>query len=438
MTKAQKYSLTLLYFITPIMYVILPILILIPLMLEEIILLRSSDIFGNKFVLIFINATLYSCISVLTFRLYDLVILVSFMYLFISKKGDLRVPGRIFILLFFTTLITMVHEISSDGLLEVERYIMSMLLVVVMVNLTYKFEELYTPLKYISLAALYNSIMIYFFIYLGKISKVTGSLFASNIYIYNQQKVDSYAKSFDVRMNGFFSDPNKYMVFCFALIIIIELFIINRETKMLRFIIICAAIMSLSRTALIVIAAYIFFKQLYFEKKKSFDMFVLEITIVVGILVILSIIPDAIFNLNNGTYDVAAKLLGRDKTLEMNTSIANDNRIIIWHDAIQYIQQHFLLGNGWLSFEKLLPYPTHNTLLQLILDGGLIFTVGYIIFFYPLFKMKKWYLTLTCYLIPTMLLELADYRMWYFILAIILLGKEKDDKDSIYIGTSYD
>ena len=91
-----------------------------------------------------------------------------------------------------------------------------------------------------------------------------------------------------------------------------------------------------------------------------------------------------------------------------------------------------------MSYENLLPYPTHNTLIELMLDGGLVTTVPYLLFFMPMYKMKKWYLTLSCYLIPVMLLGLADYRLWFLILGIILNRRSTiDSEESLYLRPNY-
>ena len=79
------------------------------------------------------------------------------------------------------------------------------------------------------------------------------SFISTNVYIYSDE----------VRLNGFFSDPNKYMTFCLALLFIIDVFVENPTYKRNGILILSiATVLSMSRTALLCLGLYFFVKLL--------------------------------------------------------------------------------------------------------------------------------------------------------------------------------
>ena len=117
---------------------------------------------------------------------------------------------------------------------------------------------------------------------------------------------------------------------------------------------------------------------------------------------------------------LSAKLLGREHTLKVNASFEDDNRMRIWMMAFNYIKQKPIIGYGWIANEQLLPYPTHNTLISLLLDGGLIVLMSYIYTFLPLFKNKRQDIVIPYIIVPLLLLDLGNYRLWYLLLGLVI------------------
>lgn len=432
MNKKQNIIASFIYLIIPFSYAISPYIALMLILLQSIVLVKLQSGYGNKFLIAFLNAMLFSCFSFLGLRLYDWIILISIVLLLVRSKLKIFVPRSAIAIFTIFVFNTIIHPIDSSTLLELERYTMSLMLMVIAVNMTFELDDMYDQMILMSFAALYNSVVVYFLIGLGKIQQLSSTFLSSNIYIYNQPNglSQTFMQAAETRMNGFFSDPNKYMVFCFALLILGELLLKKNDGLLLRVVIIMASIVSLSRTALLVVLLYVVLKHMYRMKKRTTSIFVVEVVAVGIIGLVVLLFPSALSDIVNNLYDGAARLLGRTKTLEANSSIGNDNRVIVWNLALENIKNSIIFGHGWMSYERLLPYPTHNTLIELMLDGGVITTISYILFFMPLYKLKQWYLTLSCYLVPVMLLGLADYRMWFLILGIVLrrraiLGKEK-------------
>lgn len=80
-----------------------------------------------------------------------------------------------------------------------------------------------------------------------------------------------------------------------------------------------------------------------------------------------------------------------------------------------------LFGNGIFSERTLLPYPTHNTIIQLLLDYGIVGLAIYVIAVMKIvlkhMNVVNWILLL---LIPSLVLDLANYNCIFFVFAITL------------------
>ena len=201
------------------------------------------------------------------------------------------------------------------------------------------------------------------------------------------------------------------MIFSLCLIFIAEMYV-QRKNIANKIIIMAmiGAVISMSRTSLICIAVYIFMKLLVKIKQKSYVLYYVSIT-VLSILLIMSVVnPDILNGIIENIFTLSAKLLGREHTLKVNASFEDDNRMRIWMMAFNYIKQKPIIGYGWIANEQLLPYPTHNTLISLLLDGGLIVLMSYIYTFLPLFKNKRQDIVIPYIIVPLLLLDLGNYR----------------------------
>ena len=141
-------------------------------------------------------------------------------------------------------------------------------------------------------------------------------------------------------------------------------------------------------------------------------MYYISIT-VLSILLIMSVVnPDILNGIIENIFTLSAKLLGREHTLKVNASFEDDNRMRIWMMAFNYIKQKPIIGYGWIANEQLLPYPTHNTLISLLLS--------YIYTFLPLFKNKRQDIVIPYIIVPLLLLDLGNYRLWYLLLGLVI------------------
>jgi hypothetical protein len=366
---------------------------------------------SNLFVVIILNSFIYSCLSLFGLKLYDWIIVIYFIFLLIKKHGKFSFNPRMIILLITSVIVFLFHSIKSPQILEMVRYIISIILVFNVINLEFNFDEIDNDIIHITLANMYNAIVVYILIGLGRVQNISTSIISTSTYIYKGE----------VRLNGFFTDPNKYMLYCLCLIFIAEIFISNKNKKNIIILLaMISAVISMSRTSLICFGVYFIIKIFKVLRKKSFALFYIGIGLSLIIAIILILNPGIINNLVENIFVNTAKLLGRQNTLKVNTSVENDNRVRIWTMAIQYIKNKPFIGYGWLANEYLLPYPTHNTILSLMLDGGILMLIAYLYAFIPLFRNKRLDVVVPYILIPLFLLDLGNYRLWYLLLGLII------------------
>lgn len=366
---------------------------------------------SNLFVVILLNSFIYSSLSLFGLKLYDWIIVIYFIFLLIKKHGKFFFNLRMIVLLITSVIVFLFHSIKSPQILEMVRYIISIILVFNVINLEFNFDEIDNDIIHITLANMYNAIVVYILIGLGRVQNISTSIISTSTYIYKGE----------VRLNGFFTDPNKYMLYCLCLIFIAEIFISNKNKKNIIILLaMISAVISMSRTSLICFGVYFIIKIFKVLRKKSFVLYYIGIGLSLIIAIILILNPEIINNLVENVFVNTAKLLGRQNTLKVNTSVENDNRVKIWTMAIQYIKNKPLIGYGWLANEYLLPYPTHNTILSLMLDGGIFMLIAYLYAFIPLFRNKRLDVVVPYILIPLFLLDLGNYRLWYLLLGLII------------------
>lgn len=413
----NKWLTILIYLITPFAFVINIYFFIILIIMQCLIILMSKKKYADKFLIILLNSLLYSGISILGLRLYDWIIIFVFIWLIIAQKGHVKIQFRFIGFLLGVVFVFIYHGMPSNEVLEVVRYLISVILVIIILNITPNLNNITEYIMRICLANLYNAIVICVLMTLGWIHNYTFSFFSTNIYIY----------SGELRMNGFFSDPNKYMTFALAMIVLVDIFVENVEYKR-RIIVLLSlsAILSLSRTAILCLGIYYVLKLIRYLQVRDFRLFYITIVVLAILIVCLLFFPDMINTMLNNLFIFAANILGRQKTIEINATVQSDNRVIIWKMAREYIVRKPILGNGWMAYSELLPYPTHNTIISLLLDGGIVMLGIYIYTFWFLYTYKRYDVVIPCVIIPSLFLDLGNYRMWFLLLAMIILKRQKD------------
>lgn len=413
--KQSLWLLMLLYIVMPGAFIIGDYLFIGLILFQMFLIAGRTPLSGNKLTLMLLNMYLYSCVSVAGFRLYDFVIVFAFIEICVARRGKIILLRRIIPFFIVVLLNMIIHNSSESSLLEVLRYIICILLLITTINEKFDFNSIINEMICIALGNLYFAFIVFIMIRHGIFENYSG-LIATNVYIFTKE----------LRWNGFFSDPNKYMAFCFALLFISEAFIrAGRKKIAFTIIILISSVLSFSRTALIVIAVFVAFKILIIIRKKmsqsSFYILLIGVITLFSVIVAVGVLmPDLINRVLNYLYVASSTLLGRVQALQLSTTIQEDNRTRIWRMALQLIKQSPISGYGWASNEYLLPYPTHNTVLALLLDGGVIVLVSYLFMFWPLLSYKRWDIIVSCCIVSSLLLDLQGYRIWFFLLGLIL------------------
>ena len=400
-----------LYLILPFLFIINEYLFIFAIVLKSIFQIIHYKDRGSLFILLMLDSFLYSSVTIMSLKLYDWIIVAYFIYILLKRKGKLIFNKRVFFFLMVDVLVLIFHTIGSSQLLEFIRYIISLILILDIINSEQNFEIIDNDIARISYANIYNAVLVYLLIRMNYFKNISDVLLSTSVYIYKDE----------IRLNGFFTDPNKYMIFSLCLIFIAEMYV-QRKNIANKIIIMAmiGAVISMSRTSLICIAVYIFMKLLVKIKQKSYVLYYVSIT-VLSILLIMSVVnPDILNGIIENIFTLSAKLLGREHTLKVNASFEDDNRMRIWMMAFNYIKQKPIIGYGWIANEQLLPYPTHNTLISLLLDGGLIVLMSYIYTFLPLFKNKRQDIVIPYIIVPLLLLDLGNYRLWYLLLGLVI------------------
>ena len=413
--------LILLCLITPFAYIVSPYIFLVVLMCEAFLFVHKISGTGNRFLILLLLGVMFSCISIAGIRLYDLVIVVAFIVTLVKKRGHILVTPNVVPFLALVVLVGITQG-GSENLTETLRYIICILLFITAFNNEYNFGDVQNYLMGIALANIYYAVAVFGLNTLGRISDYNG-IVSSNIYVISSLS--------EVRLSGFFSDPNKYMAFCLAVLFIVELWIQKGKFKNLLILILCiSSLISLSRTAILSLLAYLFFKviKVVYEKSKVLSVALGSAIIIAIILLIVN--PDVFSAGVNYLYVTSTRLMGRKQTLSINANLQSDNRTLIWRQAIGLIGEHPILGHGWNSIRELLPYPTHNTVLELLLDSGIVGLVCYLILMRKLFFNKYYEYTIPFIWVPILLLDMGGYRMLFLLLGLVSVYANSITQDS--------
>lgn len=404
----MSFILPILILLTPFAYIFSPYVFVFLFIAEAFLFIRNVDGEGNRLLILMLLTVMCSCISIAGVRLYDFVIIVAFIVTCIRRGGHLFISSyNIFPFLAVVVIVGVLHS-GNGNLTEMFRYIVCFMLFITTFNNDYDFDEIKGNIAGITITNLYFAIVVFVLNGIGRISEYTG-IVASNIY--------TYSSASELRMNGFFSDPNKYMAFCLAVLFIVEIWMQTGKLKNWTIVILCiSSLISMSRTAILSLLAYLFFKVIKITLQKSWLLTVVLCGVIISAIVLFLFNPMLLNNLLNCLFVTSSKLMGREHTLSVNANLQSDNRILIWEQAIGLIKKQPLIGHGWNSIREKLPYPTHNTILELLMDSGIIGLCCYLILMSKLLFNKYYEYTIPFVWIPMLLLDMSGYRVLFLLL----------------------
>lgn len=380
----------------------------------------------------YIFASSFFGVSIVGIKFFDIVIIFAWIYLLVKRKITVFDNSFYLICLFFIydvfvyifiNLMRIPNNIG--GYIELARYVFAFLALIIFSQQCFKRLE---PRKLINSINYLGIILIFQTLVMSLCHSVFGALenFRSGIFTidtFNYEKANAFTQNMDTeaRVSAFFSDPNKLMAFFFCLLFLKKYISRNKNFDREDFIYLLGALVTGARTALIVVFFYVIAafisSYLYDNQVLGYSLLIISTIIVCGILAFNNLtVTETINNVMNK----ALVLFGRQRTLAIDSNVSSDGRVIIWKQSIEYIKEHVLFGNGLLSEAKLLPYPTHNTIVQLLLDTGMI---GFILFALGIARIvwKSGYLNyfVILIIIPALFLDLANYNFIYFALGMV-------------------
>lgn len=381
----------------------------------------------------YIFASSFFGISIIGIKFFDIILVLSGIYLLF--KREIKVFSKSFYLIcfFFSYLIfiyifinLMRFPYNVGGYIELARYIFAFFALIVFSQSCFNQllpQKLVNSINYLGIILIIQTLVMSVCHNLfGALEKFKTGIFTVNIFNY-EGKLNDITQNMDTeaRVSAFFSDPNKLMAFFFCLLFLKKYISGNKKFDKDDFIYLLGAFVTGARTALIVVIFYLIasFISSFLDGNQilGYSIVIVTFIMIYGILAFNNItITQAINNIMNK----ALVLFGRQRTLAIDSNVSNDGRVIIWKQSLVYIKEHLLFGNGLLSEAKLLPYPTHNTLIQLLLDTGVI---GLALFVLGIVRIiwKKGHLNYFIILlfIPALFLDLANYNFIYFVLGMI-------------------
>lgn len=404
------------WIVLPFIFIKNPYIFMFLLLIQVILIGKSAKNFDIGCINIYLFIFLFNSISIFSIRLYDWVSLSIFIIiLFRNKKLQIKNEISMFILLSILTLNFVIFR-GDDAFQELLRYFLSILIFINITNISFSWKKMKPYLLELSLVNLYNCLMIFIFTSKNMINNISNTIISSDIFL----------SKTELRMNGFFSDPNKYMVFCTFLIFVVYYFYKQQNNYFLKIILYISGLLSFSRTIFIVYMILISFL-IYTRILRRIDM---KGKVIIAILCISLFYIFLKLDIVSHLYQFITVLSGRERTMEISATVSEDSRYFIWMKSFNFIKSNIFLGHGLLSFENLLPYPTHNTFIELVLDGGIILLGSWVLFFRKIFYKKTIYLLFPLIIVPVFLLDLANYRILFILLALLYIERMNTDENS--------
>lgn len=401
----------LLVLLLPLMFTINIYLFTVALIIFLCLFLFDRASMESKLFAILLNSFVYSGLIIKGLHIYDCVLIIFFLF-YIIKYRKFIIPKKYsFFIFLFSILLCFFSAINPNSMVELTRYFLSFLAFILIYNINFDFKYIVQTIYEVINVNVYNAIIVFILFSRGLLKNYATSLISSDVFLYTGE----------VRLNGFFSDPNKYFTFCLFLLILLQLPIFKeKKNKLYGFIAIISCLISMSRTSLICVFLFLLFLLIKSSKKYlSYQHYIVFTFLSLSGFILLFFLIYKL-NLIEQLYVFSARIMGRSQTIKLNASLTEDNRTLIWKKAIRLILERPMIGSGLQAFTGLLPYPTHNTILSLLLDGGLLLLISFINFFKKLCFNDYAYVIIPLLVVPMFFLDLGNYRILFIAYALIL------------------
>lgn len=385
-------------------------------------ILRCRATAGERFLLCFLLAFAYSGITVLGFRLYDWALLVALAYFLIARRVQLETATLSKALVGICVVLALLAaNYSAEALLQAMRFSLSLVCCVLFASVDVGKKRVARCVMAPVAVALYCAVVM--LARYGLMMNIEGVVASTNFFIYEDE----------VRAAGFFSDPNKFMSFLLFMLFIVDWAKGTRGVHVEHVPIFVGLFLTGSRTALICVALYFAYKAFRSLTRNGLQAAVLLLAVSsAAFLVVLLLSNGNLGDIADGVWNRAAELFGRERTLTISSDISEDGRVLVWQQAFGFISERSFFGWGLDAYETLLPYPTHNTFLNLLLSGGVVYILAFILNIYPVATKGDPFLFIALVFVPVFLLDLLDYRLLFCLVGLVQFKDMRaEDEDAL-------
>lgn len=413
--------------INPFAYLINPNLFGVFAILELIAIFFSKEEFYKKFWSSFILAITFYGVSLFHVKLYYWMFILCFpiiFYLYKERLSKRRLIylGAYFIFLIYLGIIVLINPIKGYIVGEYIRYLMCFV-VLAITFMTFRdlndVKKIFPSVRVIAIATIISAIFIAIFTltnFMHFNGQYSNYVFGMNIFM-----------SRDVfRGVAFFSDPNMmYAVFMFLLAVYEFIKFIDYKERIRMFditniILFILIILSGSRTAAMVVVAYIIVKFIaLFIFKRNLVASNIAIGIAIGIfLIAYFLFKEEILYILNGILYKTTILMGRTQSLAISGTFTESNRMKSWIVAMNSVQGHWLLGRGLNYWKEIYFMPPHNSIIMMLQSAGLIglaMLTGLIV--YAVRKIPV-FITIILIIIPMCTLDLQQFVLFAIFIGI--------------------
>lgn len=401
--------------LNPLLYRMGYLFFILNILLQILLVVVEKETFSTKIWKIYILSFMYFGVKVFGIKLYDLVMFAIIIFLF-SNRVVLKVTylemTKILLFVSYIIIVWLINGYYVEGAVEISRYILSIILFVLFANIKPNLKSVMMFILFLVIGNIIQSVVLYGLIVNNEVSHFTSSVIS----------IDFFNDLRETRLSGFFTDPNKFLCFLFFLFVVYEYFYSNIKafvTKKERFfahvILYTGMLITFSRTALLSLAVYLFL--LIYQKFFQGNKMVFIVAIIV-VMIFVAIDARNNYKIMNFLLVKSTEILGRQRTLEINSNIMEENRYLIFKEALRCIKDKALIGYGPYSYSRLLPYPPHNTFITLMMDYGVIGLLIFLVLVSPLSKIKI-SLLIPFILVPSLLFDLNNFRLYYILLAVV-------------------
>lgn len=424
MEKVRENIGAFIYVMLPLLLMVSPYVFIVGVLVSTTMITLQRQSYSESVFKIAVCTMCFTSISVFSMKLFDIVIMISmFGYIIVSRKIIINsnviwiVPFFIFIVIQTVVNVFMLGTNGLESITELGRYFLALITLFVFMQVRLKgarhIGQVVRWLDHFVLLEIVQTIIMLIIQSKGLLNET---------YSAGPFLIAVFTDANELRGTALFSDPNKLMTFFFMLLVVRLVLNASSEPSKINLtrqsiFYFLGAIMTFARTAviatLVCLTFFIFFRM--FGRHIPLAYAIATLVLGIGALLVINY-REEILNISQNLFAKILSMMGRENTLAIDTSFSTDGRVRVWQVTMRYIKLHPIFGNGLLSEERLLPIPTHNTFMQMMLDVGLIGSILYFIGICKMIMVKipGWVVFATMF-IPMFFLDLGNYRMIFII-----------------------